>query len=50
MSNRNDEYEPDIQIEFDDPIDSEEDGDVRSMSSEIRCKASCGNEKEQEGE
>lgn len=27
MRNRNDEYEPDIQIEFDDPIDSEEDDD-----------------------
>ena len=27
MKKRNDEYEPDIQIEFDDPIDSEEDDD-----------------------
>ena len=27
MRNRNNEYEPDIQIEFDDPIDSEEDDD-----------------------
>lgn len=27
MRNRNDEYEPDIQIEFDEPIDSEEDAD-----------------------
>ena len=27
MRNRNDEYEPDIQIEFDEPIDSEEAAD-----------------------